>query len=86
MQAALTIPLPLPHLQGKLHTSLSDFHTYGFNFRLLWFFLFFFLFLVGFAIQGLHLELPHQPFFVKGFLEIGSCELFAQAGFKPCSS
>jgi hypothetical protein len=28
--------------------------------------------------QGLHLELLHQPFFVMGFFEIGSLELFAQ--------
>jgi hypothetical protein len=27
--------------------------------------------------QGLHRELLHQPLFVKGFLEIGSHELFA---------
>jgi hypothetical protein len=29
------------------------------------------------STQGLHAELLHQPFFVKGFFEIGSLELFA---------
>jgi hypothetical protein len=27
--------------------------------------------------------LSHQSFFVKGFFEIGSCELFARTGFEP---
>jgi hypothetical protein len=31
----------------------------------------------------LHLEPLHQPFFAKGFFEIGSHELFALAGFEP---
>jgi hypothetical protein len=36
---------------------------------------------------GLHLEPLHQSnFFVIGFFEIGSHELFAQAGFKLLSS
>jgi hypothetical protein len=33
--------------------------------------------------QGLHLEPLHQPYFCKGFFEIGSRELFAWVGFKP---
>jgi hypothetical protein len=40
----------------------------------------------GVWTQGLHLEPLHQPFFVKGFFEIGSWELFAWAGFGPQSS
>jgi hypothetical protein len=36
--------------------------------------------------QGLHLEPLHQLFFVMGFFEIGSLELFAQASFKLWSS
>jgi hypothetical protein len=35
--------------------------------------------------QGLHLESLHQPYFCEGFFEIGSHELFAQAGFEPLS-
>jgi hypothetical protein len=43
----------------------------------------FFVFLVELVwTQGLYLELLHQPFFVMGFLEIGSLKLFAWAGFK----
>jgi hypothetical protein len=30
--------------------------------------------------QGLHLEQLHQPFFVMGFFEIGSFELFLWTG------
>jgi hypothetical protein len=37
----------------------------------------------GALTQGLHLEPLHQPFFVKGFFEIGSFKLFAWAGFEP---
>jgi hypothetical protein len=40
----------------------------------------------GVWTQGLHLKPLHQPFFVKAFFEIGSCKLFAQAGFNPWSS
>jgi hypothetical protein len=45
------------------------------------------LFLVIFMVQGFELRactLSHStsPFFVMGILEIGSFELFAQAGFK----
>jgi hypothetical protein len=36
--------------------------------------------------QGLHLEPFHQPFFVLGFLKIGSHKLFAWAGFELWSS
>jgi hypothetical protein len=36
--------------------------------------------------QGLHLEPLCQRVFVMGIFEIGSRELFAQAGFKPPSS
>jgi hypothetical protein len=32
---------------------------------------------------ALPLELLCQPFFMLGIFEIGSCELFAQTGFKP---
>jgi hypothetical protein len=35
--------------------------------------------------QGLHLEPLHQPYFCEGIFEIGSCELFAHAGFQPPS-
>jgi hypothetical protein len=51
---------------------------------------FFVLFFYGAGVwtQGLHCEPPHQPFFVCDgvFFEIGSCVLFAQAGFQPLSS
>jgi hypothetical protein len=33
---------------------------------------------VFFSVLGLY-----QPFFVMDFFEIGSCELFARAGFQP---
>jgi hypothetical protein len=36
--------------------------------------------------RRLPLEPLHQPCFVLGIFEIGSRELFAQAGFKPRSS
>jgi hypothetical protein len=36
--------------------------------------------------QGLHLEPLHQPYFCEGFIEIGSSELLARAGFEPQSS
>jgi hypothetical protein len=44
---------------------------------------FFVRYLVGLELRP-HLEPLHQPFFCDGFLffEIGSCELFAQAGFE----
>jgi hypothetical protein len=43
---------------------------------------FFFLFCsTGVWTQGLHLEPLHQPFFVKRFFEIGSCELFIYLGW-----
>jgi hypothetical protein len=40
----------------------------------------------GVWTQGLHFEPLHQPFFVKGFFEIGSRELFAWASFELWSS
>jgi hypothetical protein len=40
----------------------------------------------GVWTQGLQLELLNQPFFVMNFFELGSFELFAQAGFEPQSS
>jgi hypothetical protein len=50
-------------------------------------FLSFFLFYgMGVLTQDLHPEPIHQPFFVMGVFEIGSCKLFAWAGFKPQSS
>jgi hypothetical protein len=36
----------------------------------------------GVWTRGLYLEPLHQPFFVLGFFEIGSHELFAWAGFE----
>jgi hypothetical protein len=50
-----------------------------------WFWFWFFFAVLGFEL-GLHLESLHQSFFVMGIFEIGSCELFAQAGFKLRSS
>jgi hypothetical protein len=51
-------------------------------------FLFFFFFTcsIGAWTQGLHLEPLHQPCFCERFLEIGSCELFAWAGFELLAS
>jgi hypothetical protein len=45
-------------------------------------------FILFFAVLGLELKVytlsrSTSPFFVKGFFEIGSHELFAWAGFKP---
>jgi hypothetical protein len=51
-----------------------------------YFFTSFLFFSIGAGTQGLHLEPLHQPFFVKGFFEIGSCKLFAEAGFELQSS
>jgi hypothetical protein len=36
----------------------------------------------GIWTQGLNLDPLHQPFFVVDFFKRGSCELFAQVGFK----
>jgi hypothetical protein len=36
--------------------------------------------------EGLHLEPLHQPFFMMGFFEIGSCVQFALAGLELPSS
>jgi hypothetical protein len=59
----------------------SAFLTYGVV-RLGMFLGFFFL-VLELKTQGLHLEPLHKPFFVMGFFEIGSHELFAGAGFEP---
>jgi hypothetical protein len=49
--------------------------------------LFFFFFCgTGAWTQDLHLEPLHQPYFCEEFLERGSHELFAQAGFNLRSS
>jgi hypothetical protein len=40
----------------------------------------------GVWTQGLLLKPLHKSFFVMGLLKVGSCKLFAQAGFKPRSS
>jgi hypothetical protein len=37
---------------------------------------------VGLELKSFHLEPLHQLFFVRGFFEIGSNELFDWAGFK----
>jgi hypothetical protein len=42
--------------------------------------------LVLFSVLDLNLESLHQTFFVMDFFEIGSGELFTQAGFDPQSS
>jgi hypothetical protein len=42
----------------------------------------FFFVIVGFELRA-YLEPLHLPFFVMGFFDIGSHELFAQAGFEP---
>jgi hypothetical protein len=47
---------------------------------------FFFFGGTGAWTQGLHLEPLHQPYFCERFFEIGSCKLFALAGFKLRSS
>jgi hypothetical protein len=44
--------------------------------------LFFFFHGTGTLTQDLHLKPLHQPFFVKGFFEIESCEVLAWADFK----
>jgi hypothetical protein len=43
---------------------------------------------LGFELRAgaLPLEPFHEPFLVSGIFEIGSLELFAQAGFEPQSS
>jgi hypothetical protein len=51
---------------------------YHFMLEFWYIYIYFFIFCsTGIWTQGLHLEPPHQPFFVMGFFEIGSCELFA---------
>jgi hypothetical protein len=40
------------------------------------------IFFFFFAGLGLELEPLHQRIYMKDFFEIGSCKLFAQAGFK----
>jgi hypothetical protein len=49
-------------------------------------FIYLFICSTGAWTQGLNLEPLHQPFFVMCFIETGSWELFAQAGFEPRSS
>jgi hypothetical protein len=48
----------------------------------------FFLAVLGLELRAftLSLESLHQPIFMMGIFEIGSCKLFAQAGFEPQSS
>jgi hypothetical protein len=41
---------------------------------------------LGLELRAFTLSHSTNPFFVKGFFEIGSCELFAQAGFELQSS
>jgi hypothetical protein len=51
---------------------------------------FFFFVVLGFELSAsrlidrhfYHLNHPASPFFVMGFFELGSCELFAWAGFE----
>jgi hypothetical protein len=38
---------------------------------------------LGFEFRAYTLNHSTSPFFVLGVFEIGSCELFAEAGFKP---
>jgi hypothetical protein len=40
----------------------------------------------GFELRAYTLSYSTSPIFVMGFFEIGSRELFAQAGFEPPSS
>jgi hypothetical protein len=40
----------------------------------------------GVSIQGLHLEPLHQTFFVMGFFDMGSHELFAWASYESWAS
>jgi hypothetical protein len=47
---------------------------------------FFFFSDTGAWTHGLHLDLLHQAYFCEGFFEIGSPELFAQAGLELWSS
>jgi hypothetical protein len=44
--------------------------------------LYFFL-VLGLELRAYTLSQLYQSFFVKGFFKIGSCKLFAQAGFEP---
>jgi hypothetical protein len=46
----------------------------------------YFLCSTGAWTQGLHLEPLHHPHLCEGFFKIGSCKLFAWAGFKLWSS
>jgi hypothetical protein len=41
---------------------------------------------LGFELRASTLSHPTSPVFMKGFFEIGSCELFPRAGFEPQSS
>jgi hypothetical protein len=41
---------------------------------------------LGFELRAYTFEPLQQPFFMMDFFEVGSLELFAQAGFKPQSS
>jgi hypothetical protein len=75
------------------HGSLIHIHTNNFLFldrkkRLasnLWpnFSPFFFFPILGLELRAYTLRHSTSPFFVMGFFDIGSGELFAQAGFKP---
>jgi hypothetical protein len=43
----------------------------------------FFFVVLGLELRAYTLSHSTSPFFVKGFIEIWSCELFVQAGFEP---
>jgi hypothetical protein len=46
---------------------------------------FFFFVILGFELRAFTLSHYTSPIFVMGFFEVGSRELFAWAGFEPCS-
>jgi hypothetical protein len=50
------------------------------------FVLFCFFVVLGLEFRAYTLSHTTSPFLLLGFCEIGSCKLFAQAGFQPWSS
>jgi hypothetical protein len=69
---------------GKANNRVTE----NYNYSKFSFFLFFFFFLVVLRLELRAYTLSHStsPFIVMDFFEIGSCELFARAGFKSWSS
>jgi Na+/proline symporter len=69
----------IPHVQ-QLRANMKKKKKF-YLFICLFVYLFIFLAVLGFELRAYTLSHSTSPFFVMGFFEIGSCELYPQAGF-----